>query len=85
MAIRRFTRLTNSFSKKLLNLKMAVALHFAYYNFCRTHKTIRVTPAMEAGITDHVWTIAELISRSPRARQFWTLHLPPSRIPSERA
>jgi transposase-like protein/IS1 family transposase len=61
MAIRRFTRLTNAFSKKLLNLKMAVALHFAYYNFCRTHKTIRVTPAMEAGITDHVWTIAELM------------------------
>lgn len=62
MAIRRFTRLTNAFSKKLLNLKMAVALHFAYYNFCRTHKTLRVTPAMEAGITDHVWTIAELIA-----------------------
>jgi transposase-like protein/IS1 family transposase len=62
MAIRRFTRLTNAFSKKLLNLKMAVALHFAYYNFCRTHKTIRVTPAMEAGITDHVWTISELIA-----------------------
>jgi transposase-like protein/IS1 family transposase len=61
MAIRRFTRLTNAFSKKLLNLKMAVALHFAYYNFCRTHKTLRVTPAMEAGITDHVWTIAELM------------------------
>jgi transposase-like protein/IS1 family transposase len=62
MAIRRFTRLTNAFSKKLLNLKMAVALHFAYYNFCRTHRTLRVTPAMEAGITDRVWTIAELIA-----------------------
>jgi transposase-like protein/IS1 family transposase len=62
MAIRRFTRLTNAFSKKLLNLKMAVALHFAYYNFCRVHSSLRVTPAMEAGITDHVWTIAELMA-----------------------
>jgi transposase-like protein/IS1 family transposase len=60
--MRRFTRLTLGFSKKLLNLKMAVALHFSYYNFCRTHRSIRVTPAMEAGITDHVWTIAELIA-----------------------
>lgn len=62
MAIRRFTRLTNAFSKKLANLKAAVALHFAYYNFCRIHQTLRVTPAMEAGITDHVWTIAELLA-----------------------
>ena len=61
MAIRRFTRLTNAFSKKLLNLKMAVALHFAYYNFCRVHRSLRVTPAMEAGLTDHIWTISELI------------------------
>jgi IS1 family transposase len=61
MAIRRFTRLTNAFSKKLLNLKMAVALHFAYYNFCRVHSSLRVTPAMEAGITDHIWSIAELL------------------------
>jgi IS1 family transposase len=61
MAMRRFTRLTNAFSKKLDNLKAACALHFAYYNFCRGHRTIRVTPAMEAGITDHVWSIAELI------------------------
>ena len=61
MAIRRFTRLTNAFSKKLLNLKMAVALHFAYYNFCRVHSSLRVTPAMEAGLTDHVWSIAELL------------------------
>jgi hypothetical protein len=61
MAIRRFTRLTNAFSKKLDNLKAACALHFAYYNFCRIHQTLRVTPAMEAGITDHVWTIAELL------------------------
>ena len=62
MAMRRFTRLTNAFSKKLENLKAACALHFAYYNFCRIHSSIRVTPAMEAGITDHVWTLAELLS-----------------------
>jgi hypothetical protein len=61
MAIRRFTRLTNAFSKKLGNLKAACALHFAYYNFCRVHQTLSVTPAMEAGLTDHVWTIAELL------------------------
>jgi transposase-like protein/IS1 family transposase len=62
MAIRRFTRLTNAFSKKLTNLKAACALHFAYYNFCRVHSTLRVTPAMEAGLTDHIWTIAELLA-----------------------
>ncbi|MGC2695359.1 MAG: IS1 family transposase [Candidatus Angelobacter sp.] len=61
MAMRRFTRLTNAFSKKLDNLKAAIALHFAYYNFCRVHKTLRVTPCMEAGITDHVWNIVELL------------------------
>ncbi len=62
MAMRRFTRLTNAFSKKLSHLKAAVALHFAYYNFCRVHSSLRVTPAMEAGLTDHVWGIAELLS-----------------------
>ena len=62
MAIRRFTRLTNAFSKKLDNLKAACALHFAYYNFCRTHQTLRVTPAMEAGLTDHIWTLVDLLS-----------------------
>jgi IS1 family transposase len=61
-AIRRFTRLTNAFSKKLDNLKAACALHFAYYNFCRIHQTLRVTPAMEAGLTDHVWTVRELLT-----------------------
>jgi hypothetical protein len=60
MAMRRFTRLTNAFSKKLAHLKATVALHFAYYDFCRVHSTLRVTPAMEAGLTDHVWTLAEL-------------------------
>jgi hypothetical protein len=62
MAIRRMTRLTNAYSKKLANLKAAVALHFAYYNFCRVHSSLRVTPAMEANLTDHVWTLAELLS-----------------------
>lgn len=61
MGLRRFTRLTNAFSKKLENLKAAVAIHFAYYNFCRVHSSLRVTPAMEAGLTDHVWSIAELV------------------------
>ena len=63
MQIRRLTRLTNAFSKKIENHKAAVALHFAYYNFCRLHGTLRVTPAMEAGITDRVWNIAELLSQ----------------------
>src|ERR1039458_4462176 len=62
MQIRRLTRLTNAFSKKWENLRAAIALHFAYYKFCRVHQTLRVTPAMEAGLTDHVWSIAELLS-----------------------
>ena len=62
MQIRRLTRLTNAFSKQWENHWTALCLHFAYYNFCRIHRTIRVTPAMEAGITDHVWTIEELLS-----------------------
>jgi transposase-like protein/IS1 family transposase len=62
MQIRRLTRLTNAFSKKWENLQAAVALHFAYYNFCRVHSSLRVTPAMEAGLTDHVWTISELLA-----------------------
>jgi transposase-like protein/IS1 family transposase len=61
MALRRFTRLTNAYSKKLDNLKYACALYFAYYNFCRVHQTIRVSPAVEAGITDHIWTLRELL------------------------
>ncbi|MGA2389762.1 MAG: IS1 family transposase [Candidatus Sulfotelmatobacter sp.] len=60
--MRRFTRLTLGFSKKVSHLTAAVALHFAYYNFCRVHSSLRVTPAMEAEIADHVWTIAELIT-----------------------
>jgi IS1 family transposase len=62
MSMRRFTSLTNAFSKKVDNLEAAVALHFMYYNFCRIHKSLRVTPAMEAGIADHVWTLEEIIS-----------------------
>jgi len=60
--MRRFTRLTNGFSKKIENLECAVALHFMYYNFARVHKTLRVTPAMEAGISDHIWTLEEIAS-----------------------
>ena len=62
MQIRRLTRLTNGFSKKWENLWAALCLHFAYYNFCRIHRTIHVTPAMESGITSDVWMIAELLS-----------------------
>jgi IS1 family transposase len=61
MNLRRFTRLTNGFSKKVENLSYAVALHFMYYNFCRVHQTLRVTPAMEAKVTDHVWGIEEIL------------------------
>lgn len=61
MSMRRFTRLTNAFSKKLDNLKAAVALHFADYNFVRIHKTLRVTPAMAAGVTDRLWSMRELL------------------------
>ena len=61
MSMRRFTRLTNGFSKKAQNHAHAVALHFMRYNFCRIHKTLRVTPAMEAGLAQHPWTIEELV------------------------
>jgi hypothetical protein len=60
MQMRRFTRLTNGFSKKLENLKAALALHFWHYNFMRVHRTLRVTPAMEAGVSDHVWSLEEI-------------------------
>jgi IS1 family transposase len=61
MSMRRFTRLTNAFSKKLENLMAAVSLHFMHYNFARVHKTLGVTPAMAAGIADHVWTVEEIV------------------------
>ena len=61
MGIRRFTRLTNAFSKKIENHAAAVALYFMHYNFCRVHQTLRVTPAMEAGMTNHIWTVKEML------------------------
>ena len=61
MSMRRLTRSTNAFSKKFENLWAAYCLHFAYYNFCRIHKTLCVTPAMESGLADHVWSIEELL------------------------
>ncbi|MFP5210459.1 MAG: IS1 family transposase [Acidobacteriota bacterium] len=65
MSMRRFTRLTNGFSKKLENHAAAISLYFAYYNFCRIHQTLRVTPAMEAGLTDHPWEVSELVELLP--------------------
>jgi len=62
MGVRRFTRLTNAFSKKFENHCHMVAIYHAYYNFCRVHQTLRVTPAMEAGLTDHVWSLEELVT-----------------------
>ncbi len=62
MSIRRFTRLTNAFSKKIENHAHSVALHYMYYNFCRIHKTLRVTPAMAAGVTDRLWSISDLVN-----------------------
>ncbi len=66
MQMRRLTRLTNAFSKKWKNLKAALALYFALYNFCRIHRSLRVTPAMQAGITDHILGIGELIMVASR-------------------
>jgi IS1 family transposase len=67
MSMRRFTRLTNGFSKKVENHIAAVALYFMYYNFGRVHQTLRVTPAMEAGVANHIWTIAEIVALLDRA------------------
>jgi IS1 family transposase len=64
MSMRRFTRLTNAFSKKVENLQAAVALHFAHYNLVRMHKTIRMTPAMAAGVENRLWSIEELVERT---------------------
>ncbi len=61
MGMRRMTRLTNAFSKKWANLEAAYSLWFAYYNWCRKHQTLRMTPAMRQGLTDHQWTVAELV------------------------
>ncbi len=64
MSMRRFTRLTNGFSKKVENMKAAVSLHFAHYNFVRLHRTLRVTPAMAAGVSDRLWSLEELVDRA---------------------
>ena len=66
MQNRRFTRLTNAFSKKVQNLEHSIAITFMHYNFCRVHQTLRVTPAMAAGLTDHVWELGEMITLVPR-------------------
>lgn len=65
MSMRRFTRLTNAFSKKIENHECAIALHFMHYNFARIHKSLRLTPAMEAGLSDHVWTLEEIANLAP--------------------
>ena len=69
--MRRFTRLTNGFSKKVENHANAVALHFAYYNFVKVHKTLRMTPAMAAGVTDRLWEMTDLVAvvRRPKRRR----------------
>jgi IS1 family transposase len=66
MQMRRFTRLTNGFSKKVENLKAAVSLHFAHYNFVRLHKSLRTTPAMAAGVSDRLWTLEELVEQTSK-------------------
>jgi IS1 family transposase len=72
MSMRRFTRLTNAFSKKVENLTAAVSLHFFHYNFCRVHQTLATTPAVAAGVTDHVWTLDELVGLLVEAESFPT-------------
>jgi hypothetical protein len=67
MGMRRFTRLTNGFSKKVDNHRHMVALHYMYYNFCRIHQTLKVTPAMESNLSDHVWSLEELVALMPKA------------------
>ena len=62
VGMRRFTRLTNGFSKKVENHEATIALHYMYYNFARIHQTLRVTPAMEAGVSDHVWSLGEIVN-----------------------
>jgi hypothetical protein len=62
MSMRRFTRLTNAFSKKVENHAHAVSLHYQHYNFVRIHRSLRITPAMAAGVTDHLWSIEDIAS-----------------------
>lgn len=61
MSMRRFTRLTNAFSKKIENHMAAISLHYMHYNFARVHQSLRMTPAMAAGLSDHVWSLEEII------------------------
>lgn len=62
MQMRRFTRLTNAFSKKVENHEAAIALHFMHYNFARIHQSLRITPAMPAGVSDHVWSLEKIVN-----------------------
>lgn len=76
MSMRRFTRLTNGFSKKVANHTHAVALHFIHYNYCRVHRTLGTTPAAKAGLADHIWSMEELAGlldgpAKQRAAQKW--------------
>lgn len=66
MPMRRFTRLTNGFSKKIENMQAAVALHFAHYNFVRTHKTLRMIPAMAAGVETGLWSLQDLVEQTSK-------------------
>jgi hypothetical protein len=65
MHMRRFTRLTNAFSKKLENHMHALSLYFMFYNYCKIHKSLRITPAMAAGLTDHVWELIDIVNLIP--------------------
>jgi hypothetical protein len=76
MQMRRFTRLTNGFSKKIENHGHAIALHSMHNNFCRIHQTLRATPAMEAGIVDHIWSLKEVVSVLTSLRAASSLALP---------
>ena len=69
MSVRRYTRLTNAFSKKIENLAAAVSLHFMHYNFCRVHKTLGTTPAVAAGVADHVWKLGEIVALLDQAER----------------
>ena len=69
MSMRRFPRLTNAFSKEVENLAHAVSLHFMFYNFCRVHRSLRVTPAMEAGVSSTIWEIEDIVRLLERAEE----------------
>src|SRR5262249_26148042 len=85
MQMRRFTRLTNAFSKKPENHRAAVSLHM-WYNLCRVHETLRTTPAMSLGVSDHIWTIGELIEAAlSEPRPALTVPVPPTGIDRRRA